>query len=94
MPTPELIYRDTRKVCREGTVHPLTHYGTCLATHPWCPLCNVLELFLNFLRSELSSDKALMTPFMYVVPELRTIRFATIRAMPYDDDDYRYEDRI
>ena len=35
-----------------------------------------------------------MTPFMYVVPELRTIRFATIRAMPYDDDDYRYEDRI
>ena len=42
IPTPELIYRDTCNVCREGTMHPRTHYGNCLynspvASSPQCP---------------------------------------------------------
>lgn len=69
IPTPELLYRYTRKVCREGTMHPLTHYGTCLCNSPVAssPPCPWL-LIQNFSGSELSSDKALMTPFMYVAP--------------------------
>ena len=49
---------------------------------------SLIVKFWSFLRSESSSDKALMTPLMYVAPELRTKtkRFAKKR--------YRYEDEV
>ena len=33
----------TRRVCREGTKYPRTHYGPVHTTHPWHPLCSVLD---------------------------------------------------
>ena len=71
-PTLELIWH-TRKVCREGTIYPQTHYGTCLLQLTR-GIPSAMSLIVNseFLRFGTTKRQSVMTPFMYVAPKLRT----------------------
>ena len=70
-PTLELIWH-TRKVCREGTIYPQTHYGTCLLqlTRGIPSAMSLIGFYL--WKFGTTKRQSVMTPFMYVAPKLRT----------------------